>query len=263
MHINVVFGSQSDKPVYEPLCTELKNIPGVTVTMEVCSAHREPERLRKLIAKTPCDLYIAGAGLAAHLPGVIASQTSTPVIGIPCNDILQGYDALLSTVQMPKGVPVMSTGVNNTEAIVKFIKWYVTNREQPPTFCIHAPAWADQMVKQLRSPLEKLNWQFVDHVPDVDHPPAIFSLVLHDLFTPNQPVPGLKNGIWLGAPVFAQPPYEGDLKAMGAITGSGGLWVGINNITNLQLSLLQLWPVSNKERLLLQELQGGEKQSVR
>ena len=87
MQINVVFGSVSDKHVYEPLCEQLRSIEGLSVHQEVCSAHREPEQLRSFIKEHPCDLVIAGAGLAAHLPGVIASQSSTPVIGIPVSGV--------------------------------------------------------------------------------------------------------------------------------------------------------------------------------
>ena len=83
MHVDVIFGSKSDSQVYEPLCHKLSKIEDVQVKFEVCSAHREPDRLRKLIAESDADLFVAGAGLAAHLPGVVASLTSKPVIGIP------------------------------------------------------------------------------------------------------------------------------------------------------------------------------------
>jgi 5-(carboxyamino)imidazole ribonucleotide mutase len=273
VRINVVFGSKSDSKVYEPLIADLKEIQGVKLFSDVCSAHREPERLSKLIKENPCDLFIAGAGLAAHLPGVVASQTDTPVIGIPCDDILQGYDALLSTLQMPKGVPVLTAGVNNTNSVVHFVKWYAQNRSNPPIFRVHAPDWAGTMVEKITAPLEEIGWDFVSHTPDVDHPPGIFSLVLADLFIPPpstgsesgaaEMLPGSKQGIWLGLPIFAKPVYDGDLKQLGGITREGGLWVGINNTTNLLITLLQLWPVGAKEQELLQFLRHGEKQSVR
>src|SRR5437870_1922412 len=137
MRINVDFGSQSDKDVYEPLGKQLEAIGGLKIKMDVCSAHREPHRMRSLIKDNPCDLYIEIAGLSAHLPGVIASQTTTPVIGIPCTDILQGQDALLSILQMPKGVPVLTSGVEKIDSVVRFIKWYAANRGQPPIFRLH------------------------------------------------------------------------------------------------------------------------------
>jgi 5-(carboxyamino)imidazole ribonucleotide mutase len=273
LRINVIFGSKSDNKVYEPLIADLKKIDGVKVFSDVCSAHREPHRLSQLIKDNPCDLFIAGAGLAAHLPGVVASQTETPVIGVPCDDILQGYDALLSTLQMPKGVPVLAAGVNKTDSVVNFVRWYAQNSKSPPIFRVHAPKWAANLVEKITSPLEEIGWDFVSHTPDVDHPPGIFSLVLADLFIPPpstdsesgaaEMLPGSKQGIWLGLPVFASAVYDGDIKQLGGITSQGGLWVGINNTTNLLITLLQLWPIGSKEQDLLRMLRHGEKQSVR
>jgi 5-(carboxyamino)imidazole ribonucleotide mutase len=273
VHINVVFGSKSDSNVYEPLIADLKAIQGVKVFSEVCSAHRDPERLSKLIKENPCDLFIAGAGLAAHLPGVVASQTGAAVIGIPCDDILHGVDALLSTLQMPKGVPVLTSGVSNTDAIVHFVRWYNQNRTAPPVFRIHAPKWASELVEKISVPLEEIGWDFVSHTPDVDHPPGIFSLVLADLLAPPantesenwaaKMLPGSKQGIWLGLPVLSAKTYDGNVQRLAEIVNAGGLWVGINNTTNLLISLLQLWPVGSKEQDLLKSLRKGEKQSVR
>jgi hypothetical protein len=76
-------------------------------------------------------------------------------------------------------------------------------------------------------------------------------------------LPGSKQGIWLGLPVFASAVYDGDIRQLGGITSEGGLWVGINNTTNLLITLLQLWPVGSKEQDLLRTLRHGEKQSVR
>jgi 5-(carboxyamino)imidazole ribonucleotide mutase len=83
----------------------------------VLSAHRVPEELTKtlnLVEKEGCECIIAGAGLAAHLPGVIASQTLLPVIGVPIEAAINGLDALLSIVQMPKSIPVATVGINNS-----------------------------------------------------------------------------------------------------------------------------------------------------
>ena len=92
-------------------------------------------------------------------------------------------------------------------------------------------------------------------------------LVLADLFMPPLTVqstwPGLKSGLWLGAPVYVQPTFSGDLRTFEKITSEGGLWVGVNNITNLQLSLLKLWPVGKKEISLMEELSKGVVQSAK
>lgn len=265
MRINVIFGSKSDSEVYEPLCRQLKEIEGVQVYFEVCSAHRDAARLRQIIEEIPCDLYIAGAGLAAHLPGVIASLTDLPVIGVPCMDNLEGVDALLSIQQMPKGKPVLAAGVERVDHIVKFIRWYSANRHQPPAFHIVCPEWAEKKASEFKEPLEAIGWEFVKKSSQVDHPPAMLTLLFADLFSPPLPVAnvGVRGNLWLGAPVFAESRYQGDLRVLARLADAGGLWVGVNNYANLQMSLLKLWPVGSKEKKLLQEIQGGVKVSAK
>lgn len=257
MRINVLFGSESDKGIFEPLCDRLRAINGVDVFFEVCSAHRDPERLRKIITEKPCDLYITGAGLAAHLPGVVASQTITPVIGIPCNDILLGLDALLSIIQMPKGVPALAAGVSAVDHVVSFVSWYAGNMVKPPILKVNAPAWATKQVEQLKKPLEEIGWQFADS----NNASNILELQLVDL--QSRGALHAPATTFLGAPIIEKTPFEGDPKNILEITSRGGLWVGINNITNMQIALLELWQISSKEQGLLKELKGGVKQSVR
>jgi 5-(carboxyamino)imidazole ribonucleotide mutase len=116
MKAAIFFGSKSDAPVMKKAADIFKEL-GVNYTVHAVSAHRCPE----LLAQTVCDLenngtevIIAGAGLAAHLPGVIASQTLIPVIGVPLNSGgLGGLDSLLSIVQMPKQIPVATVGIDN------------------------------------------------------------------------------------------------------------------------------------------------------
>jgi 5-(carboxyamino)imidazole ribonucleotide mutase len=113
--ILIILGSASDLPVMEDGVTLLREMD-VPFRMEISSAHRHPERtvsLAKEARSQGIEVIIAGAGLAAHLPGVIAAYTSLPVIGIPLQGgALAGVDALLSIVQMPKGVPVATVGIN-------------------------------------------------------------------------------------------------------------------------------------------------------
>lgn len=109
MNVTIFLGSESDFEVIEDALQILKDF-GVPFHLEVTSAHRTPERTVKLIKEAEArgtDVFIAVAGKAAHLAGVVASQTVRPVIGVPVESAaLAGLDALLSTVQMPKGVPV-------------------------------------------------------------------------------------------------------------------------------------------------------------
>mgnify|MGYP001101554593 CR=1 FL=1 len=115
----IIMGSKSDKPVMSSAEKVLKKF-GVPYDVIVSSSHRNPSRTRKVAkdaVKKGYKVIIAGAGYAAHLAGVIASETLLPVIGIPlANSPLGGLDALFSTIQMPSGVPVASMGIGESGA---------------------------------------------------------------------------------------------------------------------------------------------------
>jgi len=109
--ISIIAGSTSDKEVYEKAEKILKekNIP---YDLQIISAHRDPEKLDDYLKSCKALVYIAVAGLSAALPGVIASKTEKPVIGVPVSAKLGGLDALLSIVQMPPRVPVACVGID-------------------------------------------------------------------------------------------------------------------------------------------------------
>lgn len=115
----IIMGSDSDLPVVEETGKILKMFD-IPYEMTIASAHRTPDRVLKLSKEAEgrgIEVIIAAAGAAAHLAGVIASHTVLPVVGIPINSSpLQGIDALLSTVQMPPGVPVASMAVGRAGA---------------------------------------------------------------------------------------------------------------------------------------------------
>jgi 5-(carboxyamino)imidazole ribonucleotide mutase len=112
--VAIIAGSRSDRPIAEQAIAVLE-AAGVPFEYEVISAHREPDRLDTYLGGCACRVFIAIAGLSAALPGVIASKTDRPVIGVPVSGTLQGLDALLAIVQMPKGVPVACVGIDNGE----------------------------------------------------------------------------------------------------------------------------------------------------
>jgi len=116
MKVAIFFGSKSDTEIMRGAANCLKEF-GVEYKAFVLSAHRVPEKLEETLREVEsqgCEVVIAGAGLAAHLPGVIASQTTMPVIGVPCKGAIEGLDALFSIVQMPKSIPVATVGINNS-----------------------------------------------------------------------------------------------------------------------------------------------------
>lgn len=111
-------GSDSDLPVMAK-AAEVLEFFGVEFTMAILSAHRTPVETMEFAARAEEEGYgvlIAGAGMAAHLPGVLAAQTGIPVIGVPiASGPLQGEDALYSIVQMPPGIPVATVGINSAK----------------------------------------------------------------------------------------------------------------------------------------------------
>ena len=117
--VGVIMGSKSDWKTMIHCSNTLKKF-GVKHEVKVISAHRTPERLRKFLndaKKNKTEIIIAGAGGAAHLAGVTASLTTLPVLGVPIESKLKGLDSLLSTVQMPSGIPVGTLAIGKAGAI--------------------------------------------------------------------------------------------------------------------------------------------------
>lgn len=110
-------GSTSDLPVMEKACKQLDDLQ-VPFEVNALSAHRTPdavEAFARCARERGVKVIIAGAGMAAALPGVIAASTTLPVIGVPVKGMLDGLDAMLSIVQMPPGIPVATVGVNGAQ----------------------------------------------------------------------------------------------------------------------------------------------------
>ena len=120
LKVGVVMGSQSDWPVMQHAVDMLEQF-GVPCKAEVVSAHRTPDKLfayAEQARENGIACIIAGAGGAAHLPGMLASKTTVPVLGVPVpSKHLEGMDSLLSIVQMPKGIPVATFAIGNAGAI--------------------------------------------------------------------------------------------------------------------------------------------------
>lgn len=113
--VAIIMGSDSDLPVVTPAIKQLREL-NIETEVRVMSAHRTPEEAHefsKNAANNGFGVIIAAAGMAAHLGGVVAANTTLPVIGIPIESTFSGMDALLATVQMPPGIPVATVGVNN------------------------------------------------------------------------------------------------------------------------------------------------------
>jgi len=115
--VSIIMGSTSDLPVMEKAAQVLNDFK-IPFEMNALSAHRTPEDVEKFAKGASgrgIKVIIAAAGMAAHLPGVIASMTSVPVIGVPINASLEGLDSIFSILQMPPGIPVATVGVNASQ----------------------------------------------------------------------------------------------------------------------------------------------------
>jgi len=112
--VSIIMGSTSDLPVMEKAAAFFDEME-IPFEMNALSAHRTPEQVEKFAHEAEgrgIKVIIAAAGMAAHLPGVIAAMTPVPVIGVPIKSTLEGMDALLAIVQMPPGIPVATVGIN-------------------------------------------------------------------------------------------------------------------------------------------------------
>ncbi|MDE5948441.1 MAG: 5-(carboxyamino)imidazole ribonucleotide mutase [Prevotella sp.] len=115
--VSIIMGSTSDLPVMEKACKFLNDMQ-VPFEVNALSAHRTPDAVEEFARgakERGVKVIIAGAGMAAALPGVIAASTTLPVIGVPIKGMLDGLDAMLSIIQMPPGIPVATVGVNGAQ----------------------------------------------------------------------------------------------------------------------------------------------------
>ncbi|MEO0092757.1 MAG: 5-(carboxyamino)imidazole ribonucleotide mutase [candidate division WOR-3 bacterium] len=117
--VSILLGSDTDLPIMQETAKMLENF-GIDFEIKILSAHRTPEAVRSYVKqaeKKGIKIFIAGAGGAAHLPGLVAAYTTLPVIGVPLGSELNGLDSLFSIVQMPKGVPVGTVAIGKAGAI--------------------------------------------------------------------------------------------------------------------------------------------------
>lgn len=115
MKVAIILGSDSDWGVMKSAVDMLKNF-GVDAEVTVASAHRTPQKVHDFVKNSDAQIFITAAGMAAHLGGVVASLTTKPVIGVPIScEPFRGIDSLLSTVQMPGGIPVATVAINGAK----------------------------------------------------------------------------------------------------------------------------------------------------
>ena len=163
--ISIIMGSTSDLPVMEKAARLLEDLQ-VPFEIQALSAHRTPaevEEFARTAADRGVDVIIAAAGMAAALPGVIAANTTLPVIGVPIKGMLDGLDALLSIVQMPPGIPVATVGVNGAlnAALLAVQMVALRDAELAQRFAAYKAGLMDKIVKSNEALAdEKKKYQF-------------------------------------------------------------------------------------------------------
>lgn len=236
MKIQVMFGSSSDERVYAPLTKSLQKCG--EAKMDVASAHRDPDKVHDIVKNGGADVFVAGAGLAAHLPGVVASLTAKPVFGIAVNGAFAGLDSFLSIVQMPKGVPVMAVTEENANSVSDLLKRWENlpsdkiclnwNREQESS----AP------VSAVLAKIKEMSGVPVEWV-SVDHP-----MGLGQIITPSES----PNMLGLNILVCEKSELQHTSLALDFFSKAKmiGAWVGANNVENLVLQWKKLVQLKGK-----------------
>lgn len=161
--VSIIMGSTSDLPILEKTAKMLNEME-IPFEMNALSAHRTPAEVESFARGAEArgiKVIIAAAGMAAHLPGVIAAMTTLPVIGLPINSTLDGMDALLAIVQMPPGIPVATVGINagQNAAILAIQMLALNDKELAQRFSAYKASLAQKIVKA-NEDLKKVEYKF-------------------------------------------------------------------------------------------------------
>lgn len=161
--VSIIMGSTSDMPVLEKAAKLLDEFE-IPFEINALSAHRTPQEVTDFAnnaSKRGLKVIIAAAGMAAHLPGVIAAQTTVPVIGVPIKSTLEGMDALLAIVQMPPGIPVATVGINAglNSAILAVQMLSLTDERIAARFAEYKQGLAKKIVKA-NEDLARISYKF-------------------------------------------------------------------------------------------------------
>ena len=159
MKVAIIMGSDSDWKVMQKAVETLKSFD-VEVEVTVASAHRTPQKVQDFVKNSGAKVFIAAAGMAAHLAGVVASFTTRPVIGVPLSsEPFQGLDALLSTVQMPPGIPVATMAVGGAKNAALFAVEILAVGDE--NLAKKLSAYREKMVAEVESKSDKVQQSFL------------------------------------------------------------------------------------------------------
>ncbi len=231
MKIMVVFGSASDANVSSPLAEALSK--QADVENIVLSAHRDLEALRRKIMTWQGDAIVAGAGLAAALPGVVAAMSPLPVFGMPVASQFGGIDSFASIAQMPPGVPVMTAGPDNISAIVSF----VSGMKNTVPAAMHIVAPNDDILNSAELAADIAKVKDTDITKGLKPDAARFNIYLAANADDVQPGAFGIHVPFLTKADVGQPAKYLELLDM---AHKGGIWVGANNLRNAAAAMKRL-----------------------
>lgn len=233
MTVLVIAASRSDTETIRKAAERLKQ-NGIRCEMRVCSAHRTPEMLDRIMEKAAnsrsgYDAIIAGAGLAAALPGVVAAKTLLPVIGIPLSGAFQGLDAMMSVIQMPPGIPVLTTGVDNTDEAAHYAELITKNKMKR----VNLVGKAQKAVKRATEALEELGIEYSTGE-------KILETAINIRFTGiNERKPAdTESAIVISCPTAEKENAEDAIKLL-QLT-KRGIWVGLNRGENAAIAAAEI-----------------------
>lgn len=247
--ILVLFASASDEDSYSQIIKILKK-EKISYDFQLASAHKTPDDVDRIVSSDDYKVVISGAGLAAALPGVIAAKTIRPVIGVPCKGNYEGLDALLSIMQMPPGIPVLSVGASKADvaaySAVKMLKGHkkialIGDRTNK------AYKKAEEMLKRFKA----------NH----SHSEQILDNAINIVFTYFDELIEKKEQLVIYCPLLEEKDDKAE-AALNLLEHSGhGLWVGINNGTNAAIAAIEILNVDNsfEQKLMDYRKEIGEK----
>src|SRR3989339_1002769 len=232
MELLVLFGSQSDQHIFGPLLAQLAQAD-FSSELKILSAHRNPQELERALSEKAFDVVIAGAGLAAHLPGAVASRTSKPVIGIPVSANLGGFDAFLSIVQMPYGVPVLTSRVDEIKTVIHVLE-KIRQMKRPQFNLVFDLRECEAVGPEVERCVAFLKEQKLDEALSVGEcvKEEAINLSFVSLASSLGRIIKNENAIVINVPVLAdkekRDPQMG-MRFFQQAESLGDLWVGINN----------------------------------
>ena len=229
----IIFGSKTDEKVYNEIANGLKK-EKVDFDLRVSSAHKTPEDVDSTL-QSDYAVVIAGAGLAAHLPGVAAAKTMRPVIGVPCEGNYQGLDALLAIAQMPPGVPVLVVGVNKGDVAAQNCAKMLRKYEG---ITIIGDKDNDAVKKSVDT-LKKFNVTCV--FGDKPNPRTI-----NIKFTYFDEHIDKKDELIIYCPLLLKEDDRAESALNFLKHTSHGLWVGVNNGVNAAVAAIEILNIDNE-----------------